>query len=139
MRLKDILCETTTIRLTTRGGSPFTVYKNPNKTTFDNLTKKYKSLRGLITSDEQTLYLWDSLAAIHRYVIQDLGLQDVQHIYYWGYVAWEDAWTDYKGMPILDDSGHGYKAAIQRLSPYKSEPIKNWKSDKNFQVAISER
>jgi len=89
MRLKEILAETTTTRLTTRGGFPFTVYRNPSKTIFDNIVKKHKTLRGLITHDEQTLYLWDSMSAVHTYVIKALGLEDVDHIYFWGEVLGE--------------------------------------------------
>lgn len=96
------------VRLTTRSGEPFDVYRNPSREGFQSLVDRFKNLRGLLTPDGNTVYLWSAYAAIHTEVMDALGTGECDCLHY--------QWGKWLG-PVYDYDG--YKPAIERLTPYQ--------------------
>lgn len=105
MRYRDIIEEA---RVTSWGGGTFNVYRNPSKPAFDDLVERAPVLRGLLSRDGRTVWLWDASFAVHSNVMQELALGDYECISYNHYrKTWsQNVWNGYEYYP-----------AIARLTP----------------------
>jgi hypothetical protein len=76
----DIIVESfrldeTVRRITAWSGHTVSVLENPTRQEFENLVKRCGgALRGLLSSDGQTVWLWPASMAVHANVMDELGL-----------------------------------------------------------------
>ena len=89
-------------------GNTINVYRNPSKQVFDNLAHKVNVLRGLVSPDGKTLYVWDAYLAVHPNVQQELGLGNYDCVSYN-----RGRWNGPVNDPTLDH----YVPAVERLTP----------------------
>jgi hypothetical protein len=95
-------------RVAVWSGATITVLHNPTKLTFEKFIQKHPSLRGLISEDGKQVWLWPAYMAVHPNIIQELGLDRCECIF-WNRGRWAG--------PNIHDSNGLYKPALQRLSP----------------------
>jgi hypothetical protein len=95
-------------RVAVWSGATITVLHNPTKLTFEKFIQKYPSLRGLLSEDGTQVWLWPAYMAVHPNIIQELGLDRCECIF-WNRGRWAG--------PNIHDSNGLYKPALQRLSP----------------------
>jgi hypothetical protein len=110
------------LRLTTRSGQPFVVLRNPTRAAFEALSAKYETLRGLLSGDGQTIYLWDAYKAEHNTVSAELGIETDE---YWDCIWWYRLLKKWHGSVYRADTEAGdliYKPAIRRLMPPPPPP-----------------
>lgn len=105
------------MRVAAWSGATITVLHNPSRIAFENFTKRHEVLRGLLSDDGSDLYLWPAHAAVHPNMMQELGLGQLNCIFY--------VRGHWKG-PNLHDPNGLYQPAIQRITP---KQLPKWRDE----------
>lgn len=88
-------------------GATINVVRNPSPEMFQKMAA-VGSLRGLLSPDGKTLYLWDAYMAVHPNIMQELGLGNYDCVSY-SHGRWNG--------PVHDPSLDHYLPAVERLTP----------------------
>lgn len=108
-------------RVTVWSGATINVLRNPSRPAFEEFAKKHEVLRGLLSPDGRTVWLWAAAAAVHPNIMQELGLGNYACIFY-NRGRWQ-------GPNIVDYETGKYQPALERLSPKPVDPNEKDKID----------
>lgn len=90
------------------------ILHNPTKRAFEKFaTERGNDLRGLLSSNDKDIYLWDAGSAFHEYVRDNLGLDRVDYITYNN-----GKWAG-QVVNLYDENGL-YIPIIQRITPLQT-------------------
>ena len=115
MLSKEFITESKIERVQSWAGPMIPVIHNPSKAQFDQLVSKTRYIRGCISYNGNDLWIWNAYNAVHPNIIQELGLEHVDCIYYH-----DGKWFG----PVYDHDG--LRPTLERLTPI---PKKKWSDE----------
>lgn len=89
-------------------GARLRVHRNPPLAAFQNMVEKCDVLRGILSDDGETVWLWNAHQAIHTNVSQELGIPGSYACIFYNRGRWDG--------PVMGRDGE-YAPALARLTP----------------------